>query len=412
MEVEEGEIRAQVDRLLRSKTFETSEVHRRLLHYLAEKSIAGEAGRLKEYIVGLETFGKPPSYDPKHDSIVRLQVGRLRQKLMAYYETEAAGDPVRVTLPKGAFELKFEPLTALPPAVPARVHPRRMAAVLGTALVAAVVWASFSTVRLVRLEHETAGMTGQWSADLETLWGPVLHSDRPLLICLGAPLFLRFRGFGFFRDPKTNDWQSTATSERVRKERKALGVDPIASYAYTGTGEAGSAFLIAKLLSTRRSALLLTHSNVLSWQQIADNNVVFIGPPKFNPQLQAPALRQDIVIEPEGIRNLKPQPGEPVFLRDQISPERPSEGETAALISHAPGLSGTGDVWVIAGNGSPDTLAAAEWVTEPRRARELVARLRTASGEMPKYYQVVLKVTFKQSIPVESSYVFHHVLSR
>src|SRR3954467_13810109 len=101
--------RGQIDRLIASKTFEASDVHRRLLHYLSEKALAGEADRLKEYTIGLEAFGKPESYDPKQDSIVRLQIGRLRQKLAVYYQSEASGDPVLVTLPKGAFKLNFEP---------------------------------------------------------------------------------------------------------------------------------------------------------------------------------------------------------------------------------------------------------------------------------------------------------------
>ena len=123
------------------------------------------------------------------------------------------------------------------------------------------------------------------------------------------------------------------------------------------------------------------------------------------------ALAQDIVVEPEGIRNQKPQPGEPVFLQDHLAPEKPSEGETHALISRTPGLSGVGELLVIAGNASPDTLAAAEWLTQPQRARELVRRLRAPSGEIPRYFQAVVKVVFKQGIPVQSSYVFHHVLS-
>jgi len=60
MGVEAEDIRAQVGRLIHSKTFETSDVHRRLLQYLAEKSISGDADRLKEYTIGLEAFGKPP----------------------------------------------------------------------------------------------------------------------------------------------------------------------------------------------------------------------------------------------------------------------------------------------------------------------------------------------------------------
>jgi hypothetical protein len=76
-----------------------------------------------------------------------------------------------------------------------------------------------------------------------------------------------------------------------------------------------------------------------------------------------------------------------------------------------PGPSGAGQLLTIAGNASPDTLGAAEWLTQPWRAKELVNHLRGRSGEMPKYFQVVLKVSFKQGIPVESSYVFHHVLA-
>src|SRR5215813_9372357 len=111
-------IREQIDRLIQSKTFQTSEVHRRLLQYLADRTLAGEADRLKEYTVGLEAFAKPPSYDPKHDSIVRLQMGRLRQKLAVYYQGEANGDAVLVSLPKGAFKLAFEnrpPVLTAPP---------------------------------------------------------------------------------------------------------------------------------------------------------------------------------------------------------------------------------------------------------------------------------------------------------
>jgi hypothetical protein len=402
------DVRAQVGRLLQSKTFETSEVHRRLLQYLAEKSISGEADRLKEYTIGLEAFGKPPTYDPKHDSIVRLQAGRLRQKLEAYYQTEAAGDAIRVSMPKGAFKLNFEPAAAPGPPW----NPRRAIVFLGAALAIAAIWAAVSTIALVRVHRQAEVAAQRWTPELESLWGPFLQSNRSLLVCLGTPMFVRFPDFGLFRDPKVNDWQEIEKSERFTAVRKALGAKGIfASYAYTGAGEASAAFLLSGLLSTRKRDIMLTRSSILSWEQIVDDDVVFVGPPKFNPQLQAAAMAQDIVIEPAGIRNQKPQPGEPVFLPDRLVPEKPAEGETHALISRTPGLSGVGELLVIAGNGSSDTLAAAEWLTEPLRARELVRRLRTPSGEIPRYFQAVVKVAFKQGIPVQSSYVFHHVLN-
>ena len=110
---------AQIQRILQSKTFRTSEVHRNLLNYLAEKSLAGEADSLKEYTVGLDVFAKPASYDPRQESTVRMHVGRLRQKLAEYYRTEGVDDPIIVDLPKGGFRVTFEPKPTAAPAAEA-----------------------------------------------------------------------------------------------------------------------------------------------------------------------------------------------------------------------------------------------------------------------------------------------------
>jgi hypothetical protein len=378
---------------------------------LAEKSISGEADRLKEYTVGLEAFGKPSTYDPKHDSIVRLQVGRLRQKLAVYYQDEANGDTVRVTLPKGAFKLQFDLIESTHPE-PRRDTRARNFRLMAAALVVAVLWAAAASVFAIRFHDAAAPIADTWSPELEALWGPFLESKRSLLVCLGTPLFVRFPGLGFFRDPKANHWQEIQKSERVQSMRQVLGVQELLpSYAFTGAGEASAAFLLARLLSTRKRDLKLTRSSILSWQQVADNDLVFVGPPKFNLQLQETALERDIVIEADGIRNRKPRPGEPGFLEDRIVPGKTNEGETHALITRAPAPSGVGEFLVIAGNASSDTFAAAEWLTQQWRVRQLVARLRNPSGQVPKYFQVVLKVEFKQGIPVQSSYVFHHVLA-
>jgi hypothetical protein len=408
MNVDVESVRAQIDRLIQSKVFETSEVHRRLLQYLAEKSLTGEAERLKEYTIGLEAFSKPPTYDPKHDSIVRLQVGRLRQKLTNYYQTEAANDPVLVSLPKGAFKLNFEIYRPPePPPAPPHHFAKRTQLALGIALVVVGVWAIVATIAAVRSARPP--VADPWTPELEALWGPFLQSHRSTEICLGTPLFVRFPNLGFLRDPKVNDWADIEKSERLTEARRALGNKEILpSYNFTGAGEASAAFLLAKLLATRKKDLRLTRSSIVSWQQIIDEDVIFVGPPKFNVQLQAAAMKQQIVIEPDGIRNLKPRPGEPAYLPDNLAPGKTSEGETHAVISRIPGLSGVGELLVIAGNASADTFAAAEWLTQPQRARELMQHLKTASGAIPRYFQVVIKVGFKQGIPVESSYVFHH----
>ena len=109
MVLEQEATLAQVQRIVQSKAFRTSEVHRNLLNYLAEKSLSGNADSLKEYTVGLDVFAKPDTYDPRQESTVRMHVARLRQKLAEYYRTEGVDDPIIVDLPKGGFKVTFEP---------------------------------------------------------------------------------------------------------------------------------------------------------------------------------------------------------------------------------------------------------------------------------------------------------------
>src|ERR1700740_2729111 len=118
--VEENALQSQVDRILHSDELRTSEVLRRLLKFLAEKSVSGEADHLKEYAVAIDGLGKPHSYDPRHNSAVRIQVGRLRQKLAEYYRLEGREDTVLIDLPKGRFKLTCEqrfPQEVPPPAI-------------------------------------------------------------------------------------------------------------------------------------------------------------------------------------------------------------------------------------------------------------------------------------------------------
>src|SRR5215468_6291835 len=90
----------QVERILHSEIFRNAEGLRRLLRFLAERTAAGEADQLKEYTFGVDGLGKPATYDTHHDAAVRIQVGRLRQKLAEYYSNEGRDAPFVVELPK------------------------------------------------------------------------------------------------------------------------------------------------------------------------------------------------------------------------------------------------------------------------------------------------------------------------
>jgi len=101
------DVRAALDRLLASKAFATSGRAGRLLTFLVERTLAGDGDTLKEYVVGVEVFQRPEGFDPRLDSIVRVEVRRLRARLDAYYRDEGATDPVVISIPRGTYQPAF-----------------------------------------------------------------------------------------------------------------------------------------------------------------------------------------------------------------------------------------------------------------------------------------------------------------
>jgi TolB-like protein len=75
----------------------------RFLKFVIEQALAGDAERLKEYVIGIEVFDRDASYDPRVDAIVRVEAARLRAKLAEYYAGEGRSDAVVLTLPKGGY---------------------------------------------------------------------------------------------------------------------------------------------------------------------------------------------------------------------------------------------------------------------------------------------------------------------
>jgi tetratricopeptide (TPR) repeat protein/TolB-like protein len=108
------EIRSQLERILRSRAFIQSHRIRRFLQFIVEESLLGQPHRLKEYLIGLEVFDRRDAFDPRVDSIVRVEARRLRHKLEEYYRSEGREDLIRITLRKGSYVPIFEPRTAAP----------------------------------------------------------------------------------------------------------------------------------------------------------------------------------------------------------------------------------------------------------------------------------------------------------
>jgi TolB-like protein len=140
------EVRGQLDRLLASDVFAGAARLSRFLRHVVERTLAGEGDRLKEYAIGIDVFDRDESYDPRLDSIVRVEATRLRAKLTEYYSGAGAADPVVIRMRPGGYAPEFErrpatssaPLDGAGASLSAPRRPARLRLALGL-LVAAIL---------------------------------------------------------------------------------------------------------------------------------------------------------------------------------------------------------------------------------------------------------------------------------
>lgn len=104
------QVRAQLERIAAHDLFASSERRARLLRFLVENSLTGKPEALKESVIAVEVFARPTGHDPKLDSVVRVEMGRLRSKLLEYYARDGKDDPLLIEIPKGGYAPVFTPL--------------------------------------------------------------------------------------------------------------------------------------------------------------------------------------------------------------------------------------------------------------------------------------------------------------
>jgi len=84
-QLDAGQVREQLQRLLGHPLFANSKRYPALLAYAVEQTLLGNASELKERSIGVEVFGRTPSYDANSDPVVRITAGEVRKRLTQYY---------------------------------------------------------------------------------------------------------------------------------------------------------------------------------------------------------------------------------------------------------------------------------------------------------------------------------------
>jgi len=188
-------VRAQLDRILTAAAFANAGRISRLLRYVVERTLAGEGDQLKEYVVGLEVFDRGDAYDPRLDSIVRVEARRLRAKLDEYHQGSGKADPIVITIPRGSYVATFAvrrdgqasagepgslatpielagPVASVAPTAPMGANPPMPGTLRGSTLRSAAILGAFAGIITVVLVAAVASRHDDATSSAQTLTGP------------------------------------------------------------------------------------------------------------------------------------------------------------------------------------------------------------------------------------------------
>ncbi|MFP5236215.1 MAG: hypothetical protein ACLGSD_09945 [Acidobacteriota bacterium] len=201
--IEAARIREQLQRVLAHPLFANSKRYPKLLAFAVEQALLGNLAELKERSIGVEVFGRSPSYDANADPVVRITAGEVRKRLTQYYyDPEHRGELI-IELPIGSYVPAFReaerppepevpaiaaqdsstfPVLAPPlPAAPSRIWRLRWVLALGMLLLVGLTGA-VGLLAGMRYHAPPPPAT-----NMDRFWQPVTNSITPTTFCLGEP---------------------------------------------------------------------------------------------------------------------------------------------------------------------------------------------------------------------------------
>jgi hypothetical protein len=177
------DLRTLCDRIIKSGELGRSKTYAAILEYLAGCAITGT--NPKEVAIAMDVLGRESDFDVGKDSIVRVHVYHLRNKLSAYYARGGASEKWRIDIPKGQYMLVAspnEPVVEPALSVTGKVLDRKPLTpwLAGFAIVLLLL----NLARGWQAEEPVAAVVPNPFAE-SGLWQPLLDDELPVLVLVG-----------------------------------------------------------------------------------------------------------------------------------------------------------------------------------------------------------------------------------
>ncbi len=413
--------------VLESQTFARSEQLKNFLRYVCELEISGRGGEIKEYSIGVEALGRPSSYSTTADSSVRRRAFELRHKLEEAYNGELASSEVRIELPKGSYVPVFRFHDAMPvdgPVPAIEGAPRSARSSLRTVALAAAIGFVLGAITM-RLLWPTYPGASAGAAILQEAWGPLASPQGNVLVCVASNFHMLVRSGGFSPDsdlpsfPVPPEIQGFYRKVNPLPEGAVLTMRPAPNVANLGVvGGVASVSSTLHALSVQYHILPERSAPLASFR---NRNVILFGDP-INSFAAAQLLsrgRLTVVQDPATNRLVirdrqKPPTDPPAFSRREGRPD--DSAQVYGLLTVLPSEGASGEprrTLIVSGISQVGIQGAMEFFASPERLAELKNHFRLDGlSTFPKAYQLVVRCTAQDSLPLSCGYAAHYVLEK
>jgi len=428
--------RAELKRVLDSRTFSKSVRLRELLEYVGICSIENRFDDLSEQQIGMSVFQRPAGYNSTEDTIVRVTARHLRDRLDLYYREEGQNDPLRMFVPKGNYVATFTiaptlefnsrpspfspamDLPALSTGDKKNLRNRKMVSWPLTAWLAFASCAGLAIVLplLVYLHFRPKPEPLVQSTGPEILWRALFTSGRKTLIVPGDAGLDSYIAWEQ-KSVSLTDYTNQAYQSQVTVSRPPTNKDvPLSVRSVTPMADLR---LVSELV---RVPDRMGQPQLNSWIEICyardmvvantqSNNLILIGPESFNPwvMLYQGALdfyvRWDYKSDVGIVIDRAPKPGEPAELHyDRRLPNQ----KALTLVALTDNSQGNGRVLIIEGTSMGTTYGALNFLTNEELWRPVIHTATDNRGVLHNF-EVLLSNDFVRGGASNTRVVTFHV---
>lgn len=370
-------MREELDRILSCHDFQASKLCQSFLRYVVEYTLSGHSDNLKERTIGIDVFGKPPSYDPSEDAGVRVKAGEVRKRLRSYYSNQPVDSKVLIELPSGTYVPEFRLHKLAEQKIPSTPWFRSMPFLATSgAVLLALALTPFFWLR----PHPPAGA-------LDQFWSPVLQSHQAVFVCTApVPVYSDVRNSGGVNPTRVEDFV-------------------LIPNRFVAVSDVNSATQIAEMFGRMGEPYKLRIGNDISFRDLRAAPAVLVGFSYTQWHEIGEHFRYSIDLShrPFGVS----QDGALTNWTIKTHPDDPELNEDYAIVSRV-FYPGTNSVIVeITGISHYGTEAAADLVTNATLLQEALRKL--PAGWQQKNVQIVLHIEVISGSPSVPTVVATHV---